>query len=150
MALPLGTELDLQREAFLRLPLGVAILRLDDVHDARSLRVVDCNDTAAAVNGLTREGVIGRRLADYSPQTFENGRAEIYADVVRTGTPQTVGMIDPATSMVLAGSYAVYAFPLSDQCVGLLWNDVTARRQAEERERLSSRQLERAHEIARL
>lgn len=150
MALPATTDVDFEREAFLRLPVGVAILRLDDPDDLKSFRIVDCNEASAVVAGRTRESSIGRLLYEYSPQTVESGRAAQYAEVIRTGKPRVIANINPATSVVLAGAYLIHAFPLPDRCIGLMYLDATDLRAAEQREQLSSRQLERAHEIARI
>ena len=104
------------------IPIALAILRLDDLDDAGSIRVVIGNPASVQLVGLVREEVIGRRLSDLfdaDPELLEN-----LADVVRLNASFERPSIDLAMQ---DGIYALRALPLPDQCIGISLEDVTKR-----------------------
>lgn len=102
------------------IPVALTILRLDDVDDAASLRVVVGNPAALQMVAPVGADAVGRRLIDLIPDT--EPFLERLADVVRLHTP----MQRPAVT--IPGSDAVHALkamPLPDQCIGIALEDVT-------------------------
>jgi diguanylate cyclase (GGDEF)-like protein len=102
-------------------PIALAILRLDEVADPTSLRVVEGNPTAAALVGLDPGEVQDRHLRDLLP--LSEGFAESLADVAIHDQilEQPYVRID-----TLGAVFALRAVPLQDRCIGLMLEDVTA------------------------
>src|ERR1700745_3370957 len=55
----------LASEIFRELPLGLAILYMEDPDDIRSYKIVDVNPAAVRIAGSTPEGLRGRTLAEF-------------------------------------------------------------------------------------
>src|SRR6266576_4048348 len=59
------TTSSLAPEIFRKLPLGLAILYIEDHDNIKSYRIVDVNPAAAHIAGLTLEGLPGRPLSEF-------------------------------------------------------------------------------------
>jgi diguanylate cyclase (GGDEF)-like protein len=102
-------------------PIALAILRLDEVGEPGSLRVVEGNPAAAALVGLDPDEVQDRHLRDLLP--LSDMFAESLADVAIHDQilERPYLRIDP-----LGAVFALRAVPLQDRCIGLMLEDVTA------------------------
>ena len=107
------------------LPLALAILRLDDLDDPNSLRVVTGNPASARLGGREREETIGQRLVELLPDTVD--LLPGLAQVARDGTPLEHPNLRVGPD---EGVYALRALPLPDQCIGVSLEDVTVRARA--------------------
>jgi PAS domain S-box-containing protein len=111
---------------------------LFDAHgDACDYRFVEVNPAFAALTGL--EDAAGRRINELVPQ-LESFWYETYATVALSGIPQRF----EHEAAALARWYSVYAFPFGDpgsRQVAVLFEDVTARRQADAALRRSEERL---------
>ena len=104
------------------IPVALTILRLDDLDDPRSLKVVVGNPAAADLAGTTVADATGTGVAELFPEA--DAMLERLADVVRLATP----LEHPF--MHIHGRdevFAMRAVPLPDQCVGVSLEDVTKR-----------------------
>jgi PAS domain S-box-containing protein len=102
-------------------------------------RFVEVNPAFEMHTGL--ENVVGRRIRDVVPAHDEHW-FELYGQVARTG--ETIRIQQPA--LALGRFYDVNAFRVGkpDQhLVGVLFNDITRRRETEERLSRTNRELER-------
>ena len=109
------------------IPLALAILRLDDLDDPASLRVVTGNPASARLVGSEPALTTGRLLVDLLPESAEV--LARLADVARTGDPLEhpqlrIGHGD--------GLYSLRALALPDQSIGVSLEDVTVRARAAE------------------
>ncbi|MHB1138333.1 MAG: putative bifunctional diguanylate cyclase/phosphodiesterase [Microthrixaceae bacterium] len=107
------------------LPLALAILRLDDLDDPESLRVVTGNPSSARLAGREPSETIGRLLVDLLPDTRR--LLPGLADVVRHGAPLQHPNLRVGPNDDL---YSLQALPLPDQCIGVSLEDVTVRARA--------------------
>jgi diguanylate cyclase (GGDEF)-like protein len=104
------------------IPIALVILRLDDLADPDSFRVVAANPAAGALVNVASEESVGRLLSEFMPDSSEF--REHMADVVRLGEPFERPFVDlPGVEEV----YALRAVPLPDQSVGISLEDVTKR-----------------------
>ena len=131
MSLPATAQRDQLRALLDDLPMGVSVYRLDDLDDARSLRLIYSNAAAGRLTGLDPEQEVGRLLTEIAPGAWETGLPEQYAEVVRTGQPQDFGEIVYEDERIRRAVYSVKAQPLPDQSVSIVFEDVTERHELE-------------------
>ena len=110
--------------------IGVYVARLDDPRDERSLRLVAANPAASAVTGVRDSDALGRRPEEAFPALSHLDLSGTLAQVVRSGVQVTLENVRTRDT-----AYAVNAFPLPDQGVGLTIEDITDRTLAEQRAR---------------
>jgi diguanylate cyclase (GGDEF)-like protein len=110
--------------------IGVYVARLDDPRDARSLRLVAANPAASAVTGVRDGDALGRRPEEAFPALAHLDLSGTLAEVVRSGVQVTLDNVVTRDT-----AFAVHAFPLPDQGVGLTIEDITDRTLAEKRAR---------------
>ncbi|NNF57824.1 MAG: PAS domain S-box protein [Rhodothermaceae bacterium] len=127
MSLPDTAQRDQFRALLDDLPMGVSAYRLDDLGDARSLRLVYSNAAAGRLTGLDPEEEVGRLLTEIAPGAWETGLPEQYAEVVRTGAARDFGEIVYEDERIRRAVYSVRAQPLPDQSVSIVFEDVTER-----------------------
>src|SRR5207245_2299314 len=72
------------------------------------------------------------------------------ARVIRTGRTVNLGEIRYGDTEIREGFYSTKAFPLPDQCIGIVFENTTERRRIDERMRRSEMQLAQAQRIARM
>jgi PAS domain S-box-containing protein len=130
LALPNETVLGLYPELLRELPVGVVLLRLEDRSDAESFRIVDANRAAAGITRAASRMLLGRTLADF-PKLLETPIPGKLLDTLRTGEARDLGEIAYGDDSIREGVYSVRAFPLSDNFLGVAFEDVTDRIRAE-------------------
>lgn len=104
------------------IPIALAILRLEDTDDPRSLTIVAANPAAEALADVEPGSWYGQRLADVVPTS--RSFMDKLADVVTLDQPLEHPFLQ------LAGveeTLALRAVPLPDRCIGVAIEDVTKR-----------------------
>jgi anti-anti-sigma regulatory factor/PAS domain-containing protein len=112
--------------------LGLYVYRLENEKDEGTLRCVYSNPAAEMITNRPRTQFVGQLLDEMSPIPREQGLLRQYADVV---TEKQTKEIDYAVTSSITKKtvhYAIRAFPLSGQCVGSIFEDITTRREAGE------------------
>ena len=104
------------------IPIALTILRLDDIEDPSSLRVVVGNPASAELVGRPAEEAVGQRLVDLVPASVP--MLDRLADVVRLGIALERPAVTIGDDSVV---HALRAMPLPDQCIGIALEDVTKR-----------------------
>jgi|GEM_PF-4228286 len=112
--------------------LGLYVYRLEDTHDEGSLRCVYSNSAAEMMTNRPRSQFVGKLLDEISPVPRQKGLLRQYADVVTEKETKEIDYVLTNPSTNEAVHYAIRAFPLSGQCAGSIFEDVTARRSAED------------------
>lgn len=128
-----------------RVPLGLTIWRLDRREDDASLRLVDANPAASELLGIDVHALLGRPILEAFPGVAPE-HLRSYADVVRSGTAVTLQEVHYGDERVQASYWSVRVFPLPDQGVGLAFENISARRQAEEKLREQANLLDQTHD----
>ncbi len=112
--------------------IGVVVLQMDVLGDAKTLRMIAANPSASEVTGMPMETVVGTTLLESFPNLYKTTLPEQFADIARTNTAANLGEIQYEDPRVKAGIFSVKAFPLPDRCIGVTFENITARRQTEE------------------
>jgi diguanylate cyclase (GGDEF)-like protein len=111
---------------------GLYVYRLEDPDDDRSLRMIATNEAATTFTGIPQDAVLGRTLDESFPGLRETGIPQCYAEVIRTGVPQTWEDILYADDRIISTAFYVKAFPLAGQCVAILFENISERKRAEQ------------------
>ena len=122
----------LYRELFYQIETGLAILRLENRDDPRSLRLIAANPAARRAAGVAVEDYEGKLLADAAPKVFETGIPQACAEVVRSGQARDMGQIQPGDKGVSGAVFAVKVHPLPDDCAAVVFEGISERKQGEE------------------
>jgi PAS domain S-box-containing protein len=124
---------DALAEFFASAPFGFAVWRLDDPDDPDSFRLLFRNRAAEVLTGLPSEQLFGKTIGEMQ-ELIQPGIARLYLRVVRAGGSHDLGeFTSPNGSHV----FAIRAFALPDNCVGVAFEDVADRRRAERSLRVS-------------
>jgi PAS domain S-box-containing protein len=117
-------------------PVGINVWKLEDINDPRSLRLRAVNDAANRISGLDLEGMIGKPFLEVYPTLVGSSLLDTYASVVTNQQSLDLGVTEFPTEESGPRAFAIRAFPLPDHSVGISFEDVTARQQAEQQIRL--------------
>jgi len=104
-----------------------------DSNDDRNstLRLISTNAAASRFTGVASEGLIGQTIEEIFPVLGKTDIPSIYKTVARTGKGQNLGEVTYGDDRVSKGIFSVKAFPLRRQCVGVAFENITARKQTE-------------------
>ena len=127
---PNETVLGLYPELLRELPVGVVLLRLEDRSDPESLRIINANRAAAAITTPSSRRLLGRTLAEFPKLIGTPIPGQLLA-TLRAGKARDLGEIVYGDDSIREGVYSVRAFPLSDNHLGVAFEDVTERIRAE-------------------
>jgi diguanylate cyclase (GGDEF)-like protein/PAS domain S-box-containing protein len=111
--------------------IGLYVLRLEDGANDESLRIVATNPAASQFTGVEPHLVAGRLFADSFPALRGTELIRRVAQVARSGAIDDIGGFSYGDERVLPGIFAAKAFPLDDDGVGFVFENITARKEAE-------------------
>jgi hypothetical protein len=76
---------------------------------------------------------VGQRILEAFPPLADSHLPDLYADVVRQNRSREAGAFEfPGDDEVERGYYAIKAFPMPRDCVGVAFENVTLRKRLEE------------------
>ncbi|MGF1479621.1 MAG: PAS domain S-box protein [Cyanophyceae cyanobacterium] len=136
-------EIELYEEIVRNMQFGMCVWRLEKLDELRSFRLVAVNPAAARILGVALEECVGQKIQECFPNalsTFHQEAVAAYAEVVRTQQAQELGEVYYDDARVSGGVFAIKAFPLPGQCVGVAFEDITERKQTEAALAASERQ----------
>lgn len=116
-----------------RMQMGILVWQLQDLNDPTSFKLIECNPAACEILQVTadRQALLGQGMATLFPEFLETAFPKLYAEVIRSGQVRDLGEICFGDRPIPYRICASKAFPLSNQCVGLIFEDITERKQAE-------------------
>lgn len=121
-----------QSAAIIRnMQVGLYVFQLENSDDDHSLRMAAANPISASLLGLTETDIVGRPIDEIFPNLRNAGIPEKFANVVRTGQAIAVEDFFYGDQNVHDSFFAFKAFPLPDNRVGVLFEDITLRKHAE-------------------
>lgn len=125
-------ELQLYANAVQSMQIGFQIWQLESADDAHSLRLIVTNPAASALVGIPVEDILGKTILEAFPAFADSEVPQIYADIVRSGQKHNLGEVAYEDDRVEKGVFSVKAFPLPDRCVGIVFENITVRKQQED------------------
>lgn len=117
-----------------RMQMGLLVWHLADLNDVQSFMLVECNPAAQEMFQLPGQlaDFIGKPMKEVFPDLLESAFPKIYADIVRSSKERDLGEVRYGDRKIPHGFYAIKAFPLPNQCVGLVFENISDRKQAED------------------
>jgi len=112
--------------------MGLLVYHLEDPADDRSLRILVVNAEAERLLGVAKEDILGQTLDEAFPGLRAAGVPQLFAGVVRSGQTREVQDLQYGDNRVLTNAWSFKAFPLPDQCVGVVFESITGRKRADE------------------
>jgi PAS domain S-box-containing protein len=128
---PSRSVLDLYPEFLKNLPFGIVLLHLENPQDLKTYRIIDLNSAAAEITGSTPEDLLGRTVADF-PKLLEMPFPEKSLRATNSGEAIDLGEISYGDERVRQGIYSVRIFVFSKNYLGVVFENVTSRKYAEE------------------
>jgi len=128
---PSRSVLHFYPEFLKNLPFGVVLLHFEDPQDVKTYRIIDLNPAAAEITGSTPENLLGRTLADFPrllERPFHGQRLRDFGP----GEVRDLGEISYGDERIRQGIYSVRVFPFSKNYLGVAFENVTGRKQAEQ------------------
>ena len=110
--------------------LGLYIWQLEDSNNPHSLRLISANPAASTATGVAAKTVLNRTILEAFPALAETDLPERYVTIVKTKEPQDFGEITYGDSRVEEGVFTVKGFPLPDNCMGIVFENITERKKA--------------------
>ena len=132
------------------IPVGLYLYHLEDFSDDRTLRMMYANPAVKALTGVGPEDVVGRTLDENFPGLRTQGIPQRYAEVVRSQTAITFEEMNYEDNRVLRAYFSIKAFPLPGNHVGVFFENITERKQAEEKRRELEDRLQRSEKMEAL
>jgi PAS domain S-box-containing protein len=124
-------ELSQSADIIRNMQVGLYVFRLGNSEDDHTLQMVAANPMSASLLGLTEADIVGRPIDEIFPNLRKAGIPEKFAHVVRTGQAIEVEDFFYGDQNVHDSFFDFKAFPLPDNCVGVLFEDITLRQHAE-------------------
>jgi PAS domain S-box-containing protein len=128
----IGESLQQASDIINNMQMGLYVYELEELEEDRTLRMVVANPASGTLSGIGSEQLIGKYIDEIFPALRDLGIPKRFADVVRTGQAGEFEDFYYADDRVLEAAYAVKAFPLPNQRVGITFDNITARKQIEE------------------
>ncbi|MEM8777944.1 MAG: PAS domain-containing protein [Cyanobacteria bacterium P01_G01_bin.49] len=116
------------------IPIGLSIWYLEDLGNIMSFRLVEINPKASELLKLDRKKNINKLMVDCLPNALNLPHkcvVETYADVVRQQQTVILDEVYYGDENLEEQAYAVKAFPLPNQGVGISFENITEQKQTE-------------------
>jgi hypothetical protein len=112
--------------------IGLVIYQMEELNASASLRLVYANKQAAKYAAIDFSQLIGKYILEAFPMLADTGIPEQYAEVARTKRSCNLGAFEYGGTATSKSYYALKAFPMPNDCVGVLFENITMRKQLEE------------------
>jgi len=127
-----AADLTVQLKTLSKFRRGVLVWQLEDLRDARSLRLLDLNEAAERELGAcVREGV-GKVIAETFPALLNSDLPDRCRMVIASGQPESVGEVRYSDSRIQDSVFWFECIPLPGNCVGTAFENITARKRSEQ------------------
>src|SRR5277367_220802 len=105
------------------LPLGMAVLRLNDSRGSKDWQLVASNSKAARVAGDSVEAFLNLPISEHYARENPSRIAEIYREAVDSKHSRILGHIRDESKPGSALMLAVSAHPLDSNCLAIIFED---------------------------
>ncbi len=117
---------------FSEMNVGLLIYQLEDADRPETLRLVYANPQASKCTQTDLTPMIGKYIGEAFPGLAETEIPATYAEVIRSKTSRNVGVVEYQDENIDHSFFEVKAFPLPQDCAGILFTNITGRKQMEE------------------
>ncbi|HTI51515.1 MAG TPA: ATP-binding protein, partial [Planctomycetaceae bacterium] len=110
--------------------LGLYVYQVERGPKGTTLRCVSANPASARLTGVSVADFIGRTIDDVFPNMRKTELQEIAIEVLQTRTPVKIDEFWYGDARVSFSAWAFTVFPLTEQCVGVAFENIAERMQA--------------------
>jgi hypothetical protein len=103
--------------------IGLLIYHVDRPDDIRTARLIYANREASRVTGTDVGQQVGKLILDAFPALAGTSVLDRFAEVIERQESLRVGVVEYADANVRHGRYATRAFPMPDQCFGVVFDE---------------------------
>ena len=116
------------------IPIGMTVWHLEDLDNIESFRLVSYNPQASELLGIELGSEVGKKMVECFPEVANTNISvlQAYAQVVRHQQPTGFSEIHYQDRRVGRSLFAVKAFPLPNQRLGVAFEDITERKRIEQ------------------
>jgi len=139
--------LRLANDVLSNMQLGMYVYHLEDIDNDRSLRLISANPASELMTGVKASDIIGNTLDENFPYLRKMGFPQRYAEVVRNGKARIFEDIVYSDNRIMRTFFSVKAFPLPDNHLGIAFENITEKVQAQNEIAESNNRLNLAQEI---
>lgn len=115
----------LYAEILNNIQIGLVVWHLENIDDVKTYKLIAANTAVMQFTGLAAGNLIGKTIAESFPDLIGTEVPKIYAEVVRSGKVKDLKEDHFIDKGNLNGVFSVKAFPLSNNCVGTAFVDIT-------------------------
>ena len=114
--------------------LGLIVWHLEDLNDITSFRLVTINPAATRLTGISLEDNFGKGIIECFPNMLEEYRADLerYALVAISGQGIEESCVYYGDESIPGSFFSINVFPLPNHCIGIAFDNITQRQQAEQ------------------
>ncbi|NEO52152.1 MAG: diguanylate cyclase [Okeania sp. SIO3B5] len=125
------TENKIYADIVKNMQVGLHVWQMEDLNDVSSFRLKATNPAVTHLTGYQEKEIMGKRISECFPHLLKTDLPEIYAEVIHSGKNRDLGEIEYFEQRIPHSIFAVKAFPLLNNCVGILFENVTVRQETE-------------------
>ncbi|MHC4957561.1 MAG: PAS domain-containing protein [Planctomycetota bacterium] len=103
---------------------GLLVYEIGDPEDDRSLRIRVVNPEGERLLGIDQETLTGQYIDDAFPVLRDMGLPQLFLETYRSGEPTVRENFEYGDDRVVRGGWKFRAFPLPEQCVGVLFERI--------------------------
>ncbi|WP_017653787.1 PAS domain S-box protein [Fortiea contorta] len=115
------------------LPVGLNVWHLEDPDNIYSLRLVSTNAVASSLTGVSSSSYLGKYVTDcYPSELIQSANLQLYAQVALGDSPEQTQEIYYSDRHNPCSCFSLKVFPLPHCCVGVLLEDITQQKYAQQ------------------
>jgi len=126
------TLIQLTRSIFAGLNIGLLVYYLQDPTDPTSLTLMYANEEASHYTKADLQKRVGKKIHDAFPALANTDLPGIYASVATERKSRELGVVAYEDDAMEKSYYAVKAFPMPNDCVGIAFENIALRKKVEE------------------
>jgi hypothetical protein len=128
----LETMTNLIDAVFSEMNIGLVVYQMEELDVSTSLKLVYANKQATKYSATDLSQSIGKYILEAFPMLANTGIPEQYAEVAKTKRSCNLGAFEYSGGDSGKSYYSLKAFPMPNDCVGVLFENITLRKQLEE------------------
>jgi PAS domain S-box-containing protein len=129
--------------------IGLYVYHLENIDDDSTLRAIASNPAATLFTGLEMADVLGMTIDEIFPHLRSKNIPQAFASVIRSQKAVELEDIDCDEGGRINRAFSIKAFPLPNNCVGVAFENITARKRLELELQASLEKTERSEQLLR-